>query len=51
MTDVPVFGRRKMKTWEDAKQHPHDASGIDKPEDYQWEINNGVYYPVIPTKE
>jgi hypothetical protein len=32
--------------WRIAKKSVHDASGISTPEDYLWELINGVYYPV-----
>ena len=35
-----------MSTWNTAKQHAHDASGIKNPEDHEWESKIGVYYPI-----
>jgi hypothetical protein len=36
----------KKVTWNVAKKSIHDASGIDKPENWLWERDNGIYYPV-----
>lgn len=32
--------------WNKAMNYVHDASGIVHPEDYLWELIDGVYYPV-----
>ena len=33
--------------WNIAKNFIHDASGIEKPENYTWYLSKGVYYPNI----
>jgi hypothetical protein len=33
-------------TWKIAKQHQHDASGVQNPEKWLWSKKNGVYYPL-----
>jgi hypothetical protein len=36
-----------MVTFKTAKNHIHDISGIDNPNDWAYEQKNGVYYPVV----
>lgn len=36
-----------MVTFGFAKNSPHDISGIDNPNDWAYELKNGVYYPVV----
>lgn len=35
-------------SWEEAKKHKHDASGMERPERFRWEKFQGIY---IPTEE
>jgi hypothetical protein len=35
-----------MVTFNFAKNFPHDASGVDNPNDWVWKNKNGIWYPV-----
>ena len=38
-----------LKNWSYVKTKVHDLSGIDNkyPEDYYYQLSNGVYYPAV----
>ena len=40
------------KTWNQIKDKPHDASGINNPEEWYWDNDNTmkVYYPMYKIK-
>lgn len=34
-------------SWTHAREHTHDASGIIDPEEHEWYLFNGIYYPIV----
>lgn len=39
--------KNPLKDWAFAKNQVHDTSGIENPEKFEWELFEGVYYPVM----
>jgi hypothetical protein len=36
-----------LKEWEFVKSKPHNISSIQSPQDYYYQLTNGVFYPAV----
>ena len=42
---------KTLKDWGFVKTKIHDISGINSPEFYYYQLNNGIYYPAVRKKD
>ena len=51
MMETQVIEKRNLRKWFVAKSNPHNAQGIEKPENWLWERIDGVFQPIEEIKQ